>query len=338
MSAKVRGRRWLGQATVALVLTLALACRGSSASPEMEPTPVDSVLVAEVRADVAFLAAREREGRGVGSIGSAAAARFIVERYRVLGLEGAFHDGCSRPAECTASYTQSFVAEGARARNLAALVRGTDSSLASQFIVVGAHYDHLGLSPSFSNDARLGVAIRPGADDNASGTAAVMELARRFAAQPAARSILFVHFDAEELGMLGSELFVRFPPTPIESMSFMLNLDMVGRLRRRDLLIDASGASAALREMADSVARAKTVRAAHWRGSTGRSDHATFAAAHVPTIMLTSGEHPDYHRVTDIAARIDVNGMLRVIDVAEGIVRAAASPGRVPRMETHAAP
>jgi Zn-dependent M28 family amino/carboxypeptidase len=194
------------------------------------------------------------------------------------------------------------------------------------------------MSPQFSNDPQFGVAVRPGADDNASGTAAVLELGRRFAEQPTARSILLVNFDAEEQGMLGSELFVRYPPAALDSIVLMLNLDMVGRLRRRDLLIDGSGASEALRAMADSVARAKAVRSVRWSGSVGRSDHASFAAMRVPTIMLTSGEHTDYHRVSDVAARIDVSGMLRVIDVAEGIIRTAASPGWAPLARSRAAP
>lgn len=271
-------------------------------------------------------------------MGSAVASRFIVARYRALGLQGAFDEDCASPPSCRATFFQTFDVEGRPARNVVALIRGTDSLLARQYVLVGAHYDHLGLSPMFSNDAKLGVAVRPGADDNASGTAAVLELARRFAARPAARSILFVNFDAEEQGMLGSELFVRYPPAELDSIALMLNLDMVGRLRRRDLLIDGSGASEALRAMADSVARARSVRSVRWSGSVGRSDHATFAAMHVPTIMLTSGEHTDYHRVTDVAARIDVRGLLRIVGVAEGIIRTAGSRDWAPPARPRAAP
>ena len=285
-----------------------------------------------------YLAAPAREGRDVGSQGSAAASQFIAARYRSLGLEGGFDEDCSAPQSCRSTFFQSFDAEGKPARNVVATLLGTDSALARQYVLVGAHYDHLGVSPAFSNDPQLGVAVRPGADDNASGTAAVLELARRLAARPTARSILFVNFDAEELGMLGSELFVRYPPAELESIVLMLNLDMVGRLRRHDLLIDGSGASEAMRAMADSVAKSKAVHSVRWRGSVGRSDHATFTAMHVPSIMLTSGEHTDYHRVSDVAARIDVNGMLRVIDVAEGIIRTAASPNWVPPARPRAAP
>jgi hypothetical protein len=321
------------RATLGVLIALGLACHGVAG-----PAAPSAIIDGDVAADIRYLADPAREGRGVGTVGSAMASRFIVARYRALGLEGAFDEDCKAPASCRSTFFQSFDVDGRPARNVVALLRGTDSLLAGQYVLVGAHYDHLGLSPMFSNDPHLGVALRPGADDNASGTAAVLELARRFAARPAARSFLFVNFDAEEPGMLGSELFVRYPPAELDSIALMLNLDMVGRLRRRDLLIDGSGAPEPLRVMADSVARSKAVRSVRWSGSVGRSDHATFAAVHVPTIMLTSGEHTDYHRVTDVAARIDVVGLLRVVDVAEGIVRAAASREWVPPARARAAP
>jgi hypothetical protein len=323
-----RGR---GARTLLPLLALLHACRTSTSTP----TPARTSGVTD---DIAFLADPAREGRGVGSLGSAAASRFIVARYRALGLEGAFDEDCATPQSCRSTFFQTFDVDGKPARNVVALLRGADSVLDGQFVLVGAHYDHLGLSPMFSNDPKLGVAVRPGADDNASGTAAVLELARRFAARPAERSILFVNFDAEEPGMLGSELFVRYPPTELDSIVLMLNLDMVGRLRRRDLLIDGTGAPEVVRAMADSVAKAKGVRSVRWSGSVGRSDHATFAAMHVPTIMLTSGEHTDYHRVSDVAARIDTQGLLRIVDVAEGIIRAAASRERVPPARARATP
>ncbi|HEV7994106.1 MAG TPA: M28 family peptidase [Gemmatimonadaceae bacterium] len=316
--------------------SVVLACHGAPAAPVAARE--SSAAETRVRDDIFYLADPAREGRGVGSLGSAAAARFIAARYRDLGLDGGFDEDCSTPPRCRSTFFQSFDVDGKPARNVVAMVRGTDSLLAGQYVLVGAHYDHLGLSPMFANDPQLGIAVRPGADDNASGTVAVLELARRLAARRTARSILFVSFDAEEPGMLGSELFVRYPPAALESIVLMLNLDMVGRLRRRDLLIDGSGASEPLRAMADSVAKAKSVRSVRWSGSVGRSDHATFSAMHVPSIMLTSGEHTDYHRVSDVAARIDVSGMVRVIDVAEGIIRAAASPGWAPPPRRRAAP
>src|SRR6185295_12659421 len=100
------------------------------------------------------------------------------------------------------------------------------SLVRTQFIVLGAHYDHLGRSPTWALDYERGFVIRPGADDNASGTAGVLELARRFHDRPARRSILIVNFDAEEIGLVGSRVFLSIPPVPQQAMTFMLNLDM----------------------------------------------------------------------------------------------------------------
>jgi Zn-dependent M28 family amino/carboxypeptidase len=182
------------------------------------------------------------------------------------------------------------------------------------------------MSPVSSLDPQLGTWVRPGADDNASGTAAVLELGRRLAAHPAPRSVLLVHFDAEELGLVGSGVFVRRPPVPPVMMVLMVNLDMVGRLHRGPLILDVSAADRPLRDFADSVARALGVPARTTKSIAGRSDHASFREIGVPAVALFTGFHGDYHRATDVPSRIDVPGLLRVIDVAEGIVRAAASP------------
>jgi Zn-dependent M28 family amino/carboxypeptidase len=232
---------------------------------------------------------------------------------------------CADGATCGVSYFQYFKDQELGGHNVGSFVRGSDPALYREFVIVGAHYDHLGTSARFALDPDLVSSIRPGADDNASGTAAVLELARRLAASPPPRSVLVLHFDAEEWGLVGSRMFVQRPPVPASAIVFMLNLDMVGRLRDRDLLIDGTAADPATRALGDSVARAMGMRSSHSNVSAGRSDHAVFAAIDVPALSLTTGFHADYHRVTDVAARIDVPGLTRIVDVAEGIVRAAAT-------------
>ena len=181
-----------------------------------------------------------------------------------------------------------------------------------EFVVVGAHYDHLGTSPRFALDPDLVASTRPGADDNASGTAAVLELARRLAANPPARSVLLIHFDAEEWGLVGSRAFVQRPPVPLSAVVFMLNLDMVGRLNGRDLLIDGSVGDARPVTLADSVARAARRPGPVTPGSCGRSDHVVLRRrSDVPALSLTSGFHSDYHRVTHVPSRIDLPGLAR---------------------------
>ena len=307
-----------------LSLLSALGC-ASIAPPVVAP-----LKPAGVAADIEYLAGRSLAGRGAGTPGNDSAAVFLARRHQALGLPGAFQAWCPTGA-CGVSYFQYFLGEEVGGHNVGSFVRGSDPDLYREFVVVGAHYDHLGTSTRFALDPDLVASVRPGADDNASGTAAVLELARRLAASPPPRSVLLVHFDAEEWGLVGSRAFVRRPPVPTSAIVFMLNLDMVGRLYGRDVLIDGTAADPSTRALGDSVAKALGVRAARTSMSAGRSDHAAFIPIGVPALSLTSGFHGDYHRVTDIPARIDIPGLTRIVDVAEGIVRAAATRSWPPR-------
>jgi hypothetical protein len=134
-----------------------------------------------------------------------------------------------------------------------ALVEGTDPAVRGQVVVVGAHYDHLGRETTFAADPKAGRVIHNGADDNASGTAAVLELARRLQARPPRRSVLFVAFSGEELGILGSSHFVDHSPVPADSMAAMLNFDMVGRLRDDKVIVYGTGTAAELPALVDSA-------------------------------------------------------------------------------------
>jgi len=202
-------------------------------------------------------------------------------------------------------------------------VRGSDPTLGDEYVVVGAHSDHIGTSVAMANDVDRGEAVRPGADDNASGTAAVLELARRLAERPPRRSVLLVNFDAEEIGLVGSNEFLAHPPIDPGRIVLMVNLDMVGRLRDDRLYVEVHGPRA-LAAFVDSAARASDLRPSPTRETSGRSDHAPFIDLRIPAVALFTGFHDDYHRATDIAARINVGGIRRVVDVAERIVRGAA--------------
>ena len=309
----------------ALALVAVAAC--ATAAPLVRP----SLKPAGIAGDVAYLASAALAGRESGTPGNDTAAVFLARRLHALGLPGAFPGVCASSTRCGVSYFQYFVGDEVKGHNVGAFIRGSDPDFYKEFIVVGAHYDHLGRSPRFALDPELLSSVHPGADDNASGTAALLELARRLAASPPARSVLIVHFDAEEWGLVGSRAFVQSPPIPGSAIVFMLNLDMVGRLNGKDLLIDGSVADAPTRALADSVARAVGVPAVRSSVSEARSDHAAFVSLGVPALSLTSGYHADYHRATDVASRIDVPGLTRIIDVAEGIVRAAATRMWLPR-------
>jgi len=167
------------------------------------------------------------------------------------------------------------------------------------------------------------MALHPGADDNASGTAAVLALAERIGRRPTRRSILLLDFDAEEDGLLGSQAFLASRAYPAGDMKFMLNLDMVGRLRDHRLEVQGVPERSVMHARIDSVARAAGLRVIFERDAR-RSDQTSFADAGVPIAMFTTGEHVDYHTSRDVASRINGPGLLTIIDVAEAVVRSAA--------------
>ena len=198
-----------------------------------------------IRRDVEHLASAALEGRGTGTAGNDSAAAYIARRFESLHL-AALANGCPSPAgvlerRCERKFLQPFVARSAAAahaglpselptQNVMAVLRGSDAALAGEYLVIGAHFDHLGRSAASALDPDSSEAIRNGADDNALGTAAVMELARLLSRRAPRRSVIFVTFSGEELGLLGSQRFVDRPPVPIDRMVAMLNFDMVGRL------------------------------------------------------------------------------------------------------------
>jgi hypothetical protein len=216
-------------------------------------------------------------------------------------------------------------------QNVVASVPGTDPALRGQVVVLGAHFDHLGRDKMFSRDPNAGDAIRNGADDNASGTAAVMEMARLFAARPGKRTVVFVAFSGEELGLLGSQYFVEHAPMPMDSVAAMLNFDMIGRLTNDKLLVYGTATAAELPALLDSANAAGPRLAVKGIGDGfGPSDHSSFYVKNVPVLHFFTDQHADYHAATDDAARINVPGTARVVDLAYAMARALADrPARL---------
>jgi hypothetical protein len=296
-------------------LATAAACQ-VTASPPVPQTGLD--------ADIAYLASRKLAGREAGTRGGDSAAAFVARRYQQLGLRALFPGSCPDATRCPPLLFQFFRVRAGVAQNVAAVVDGTDVALRDQYVVIGAHYDHLGFSNPDALDPEAGMVMHPGADDNASGTAAVLELARRFMDHPARRSVLVVNFDAEELGLVGSQLFVAHPPVPLASIRLMLNLDMIGRLRDDRLMVAGGRNDVSLRPLLDSSAATRALKIEWTSALDDRSDQASFAAEHVPTVALFTGFHYDYHRASDIPIRINSEGLGRIVDMAETLVRGVA--------------
>jgi hypothetical protein len=217
------------------------------------------------------------------------------------------------------------------ARNILAVLEGGggEGIDARETVVVGAHYDHLGFGGSES--AAPGVeAIHHGADDNASGTAMLLEVARLLSAEgPFPRRILFVAFSGEERGLLGSAHYTANPLVPLDDTVAMVNLDMVGRMDGDKLIIHGTGTGSSLDALVDRLVAAHAFDVTKDPGGFGPSDHASFYAKKVPVLHIFSGTHTDYHRPSDTADKINYEGMVRIARlVTEAVRDLATAPQR----------
>jgi aminopeptidase YwaD len=231
--------------------------------------------------------------------------------------------------------------------NVVALLPGTDPALAAEAVVIGAHYDHLGRGSPFSLAPDRGDALHPGADDNASGTAALLGIAGALVRAGAPRrSTVFVAFSAEELGLLGSTHYVRHPAVPMERTVAMVNLDSVGRLRDGRLHVMGVDTGQGLRFLVEEAAREVGVAIALRGDGVGPSDHTVFLTRERPVLFFFTGPHADYHRPSDTWDKIDADGLRTVATLAYRVARALADrderpafvrvPGGTPRAGTGA--
>ena len=271
-----------------------------------------------VLTDVQYLANDAREGRGIGTRGIDDAARYIADAFKRAGVAPAGPDG---------SYFQPFVIPpdapavlhttfgGVKTQNVVAVLPGSSAALRGQVVVIGAHYDHLGYGGFGALDPDSTGKVHSGADDNASGVAALLEVARLLHARRPARTVVFIAFSGEELGTIGSAYFVKHPLVePVDSIYVMLNMDMVGRLRKDRLLAMGAATAQEFPGLLDSLNRKEGARF-DLRASGdgwGPSDHASFFAVKRPVLQFFTDLHEDYHRTTDRWQKINAVGLARV--------------------------
>jgi len=208
-------------------------------------------------------------------------------------------------------------------KNVIALLPGR-GPLAGEYVVIGAHYDHWGRGGHGAFPAtRPGDEIYNGADDNASGTAALLALARQFARLgPQERTLVFVAFTAEERGLVGSGRFISDPPVPLEKIVAMINLDMVGRMRDQTVYVMGTGTAAPFQSIVEKAADGLQLKVnTKSQGGLGPSDHMSFAMKRIPVLFFFTGVHSDYHRPSDEADRINHEGLEKVINLVARIVQ-----------------
>jgi hypothetical protein len=211
--------------------------------------------------------------------------------------------------------------------NVAAYLPGQTN----EYVVVGAHYDHLGLGDEHSLAPSQIGKIHPGADDNASGTAGVIELARWFAQQPQQkRGILFLTFAGEEEGLLGSQYYVNHPILPLENAVAMINMDMIGRIRDGKVYVNGTGSGTTLTKLVEDL---KAPEGLHFDLSEklgyGGSDYMEFTLKQVPVMFFFSGLHGDYHKPSDTADKINGSDAVKLLGyVGEVVTKLATDPDR----------
>ncbi len=259
---------------------------------------LDSITIEQLDAHVKILADDTFEGRQAGSRGGQAAAHYLLEHLRRTGLA---------PAGLRGRYDQPF---GGAYRNLLAMREGRDPTLKDQFVLIGAHYDHVGYGSPRTSYGPLGY-IHNGADDNASGTAALLAIAEALAQLPEAprRSILFALWDGEEIGLLGSWQWLREPTVPLDHLRLAVNLDMIGRLGAKGVEVYGSRSSPGLRQLVSRQNDQLNLTLSFPWNTVDNSDHYPFFLRRVPILMFHTGLHEDYHRPSDDAHKVNREGM-----------------------------
>ena len=302
---------------VAALLVLQLALASSAALAQTPDHLLD---------DVKYLSADRLAGRMTGTPGADSAAHYIARRFAESGL--------TRPA---GGWLQDFaISVGSpaahhagvgelRGSNVVGILRGRDPTLRSEAVVVGAHYDHLGMGGPFALDPDSVGVVHNGADDNASGVAALLAIAQSLAARPPARTLIFVAFAGEELGLLGSAYYVKHPVVPMAQTVAMVNLDMVGRLRNNRLIVYGTATAKEFPALLDSLDRIAGFDLKAQGDGFGPSDQSSFYAAGKPVLHFFTDLHEDYHRSTDDWPKINAQGLRQVADFAAAAVVALAN-------------
>jgi len=286
-------------------------------------SPAPGADLARLRADLEWIAAPERAGRAPGSAESGAVRDYLVAAFEGAGLRrpdgGWLQDVDAKPQAETPEVhlPEGITWENATLANVIAILpaaqeSGEDPESPVRTVVVGAHFDHLGQSNG---------SIYAGADDNASGVAILLEAARLLSeAGPFRNAILFLAFDGEEAGNLGSSHYVAHPIAPIERTVAMINLDTIGRMQDRRLYALASGTAAEFADILRGVNLGFGFDLATAEAGSFASDHLSFLAHGVPALHLSTGANPDYHRPTDTAEKIAWSELAETADFVVELV------------------
>lgn len=275
----------------------------------------------DIEEHIAFLASEELKGREAGTADEAKAANYIADLFRNSGLEPAgddqtfFQEFTINTTILNNPHSTDTSGEKRLSKNVVGLVRGTKES--DEVIIIGAHYDHLGYGEFGSLYRGDTPRIHNGADDNASGTAGLIELAQYFGKYRPVTDLLFVAFSGEEMGLLGSAHFVEEPTINLDNTLAMINMDMIGRMEDHKLIIFGTGTTSDWEEIL-LVANTDSLDVQLVKDGTGASDHTSFYYKNIPVLHYFTDTHSDYHRPSDDVEYINNEGIAKI---TEHIVR-----------------
>ena len=309
-----------------LGVVLLAPLHGQTAAPALDKA------AKRAQTDVKVLSADQFGGRLTGTAGADSAAAYLARRFAQAGLQ-------APPGGWFQEFTVSKDAPAVQHANLGELhgknvigiLPGRDPVLRTETVIIGAHYDHLGLGGFGAMDAPDSTGrVHNGADDNASGAAALLAIATRLRAAPLARTVVFIAFSGEELGLLGSDYYVKHPLYPLPATEAMINLDMVGRLKNDKLIVYGTGTATEFPALLDSLNWYAKFDLRPQPEGYGPSDQTSFYAAKIPVLHFFTDLHADYHRSTDDWDKINAQGLVRVSDFAAAMATALGNrPSRL---------
>lgn len=293
--------------------------------------------IQDLQVDVVFLACDMMEGRETGTKGEAMAARYISSRFEELGLKPMGVDGTwYQPFDFkfkTNPHGDPKDAEDRTGKNVVAFL----DNGAAQTVVIGGHYDHLGMGHGGGSLHAGEPAIHNGADDNASGIAAMLYIAKTLKASNLKNNnYLFIAFSGEELGLYGSKNYVMKPTLPLNQMNYLINMDMVGRLNEEKVIaINGTGTSPVWKSTLEKINVAGITAKTHDSGI-GPSDHTSFYNEGIPVLHFFSGQHSDYHKPGDDSHLVNYQGIYEISEYILAIIKELDDDGKLKYTKTKA--
>lgn len=274
----------------------------------------NSTTSVSIQDDVAFLASDELEGRQTGTEGEKKALAYISKRFEELGLTGKGTNGYVQPFSFkpkTNPHEEVKFDVNGDGTITGNNVIGYFDNKAENTVIIGAHYDHLGYGGEGSLFRDTIKAVHNGADDNASGVALLLNLAKKLKDKNTKNNYLFMAFSGEEMGLLGSNYFVKNPTIDTKKVSYMINMDMVGRMKKdSSLAVYGTGTSPIFKQVLK--AHNNDFKLIQNESGVGPSDHTSFYLADIPVLHFFTGQHSDYHRPSDDIETLNYEGMAKI--------------------------